>query len=77
MLANGIITKHVVLVSSFILMATLMMATGEITKQMDSGFTLVQKDLDMKVIGKMIYSLAKVMKPGQKGHRIPVSMLKA
>ena len=53
-------------VNSSMLKEMFTMVNGPITKRMDLGYTRIREVQDLKVIGKMTYSMEKVQKTGQK-----------
>ena len=63
---NGTQIKLVARVNSSTQMVTCTMDSGTITKQMVKAFIAQPKDPDMKVVGKMMYSMEKALKLGVK-----------
>ena len=72
---SGSLIKHAEKENSFIPTEIFMMALGRTTKRTVMVYTQTLKELDMKVIGRMINKTVKDLKPGQKARSTKESML--
>ena len=72
---NGCLDMLKVTESSFMLMGMCMREIGEITKLTEKEFTQMQKELDMKVRGKMINNMGKELRCGMRALNMRVFMI--
>jgi hypothetical protein len=70
---SGQAIRHRVMASSGISMGISLKVIGKMIKQMEKGLTRIRMEQTMRVIGKMTYSMVRVMRHGSTAQATPES----